>query len=476
MREGARWRSATRRVAAIAVLGAVGACSGGGLDPEPRWNVVIALVDTLRADHLGAYGYARNTSPHIDRFGSESIVFRNARAQAPCTFPSVNSLLTSRDPAVFRNQLALMIGIPERFPSVAELLREQGYRTAAISASVVVRKTRSGNNYFGGFGRGFDRFDEQCEEREAACVNRRALAWLDESDASEQPFLLYLHYIDPHDPYQPPSSHERRFTRAYRGAASIARGNPNPIAARLAKDRSASVLERDVEHLVDLYDEEIAYFDERFAELLAELEARGLTDRTLVVLLSDHGEDFMEFRSVKHCRSVRDTQVRTPLIVRVPGDPGGRVVTEAAGNIDVVPTVLDYLGIDPTASQLEGESLRPWIEGKAGGPESTASRIAFAAWTDWRAVVRGNYKLILHEPSQNARLFDLSSDPGETRDIRLEQPGVAAALRDAVLERVAQLARPQAPAADGDPSSQSSDSAGPRDDSVERLEALGYLE
>ena len=454
-------------LAAIVVLAAALACGGSGDEQArhaTRWNVVLVLADTLRADHLGLYGYARDTTPQLDRFAARAVVFDNARAQAPCTFPSANSLLTSRDPSAFENQLELMIGIPAAIPSAAEILAQAGYRTLAVSASVVVRDTRSSNNFHGGFGRGFEVFDESCEEAEAACVNRRALALLDEaSDGDERPVFLYLHYVDPHDPYQPPPTHRWRFAKPYRAPRHIALGDPNPIARRLARrGGKPGISERDAAHLVDLYDEEVAYLDSQFGLFLDELRARGWLDHTLVIFLSDHGEDLLERNSIKHCLSLRDTQIRTPLIVSVPGVEGGRVVHAAAGNIDVLPTVLDYLEIERPDLALEGSSLRPLIEGGDAGGGS--ERTAFSSWQVWRAAVRGQYKLKLHLPSGSTRLYDLSVDPKESRDLSEELPEMTALLLAAIDERWERVdSAPREP------------SDGP-DDTVERLKALGYLE
>lgn len=456
---GGIWRGLEGAFAlVVAALG----CSDGGPAPEASsWNVVIVLADTLRADHLGVYGYPRDTSPSIDRFARESVLFENTRAQAPCTFPSVNSLLTSRDPVAFQNQIELMIGIPPSIPTIAEILGAHGYRTIAVSASVVVRKTRSSNNFFGGFGGGFEIFDERCEQAAARCVNERAFALLDEAASDERPVFLYLHYIDPHDPYQPPAEHSRRFVRPYSGFRFIANGNPNPIARQLEQPGAPlNLRDRDIEHLVDLYDEEIAYLDGQFDALLRGLDERGLRDRTLVVFLSDHGEDFLERRSVKHCQGVRDTQIRTPLIMRIPGVEGGGVVPAAAGNVDVVPTLLDYLGIDASQYGFDGASLRRVIGG-ARAPE----RSVFSSWQVWRSVVRGGYKLTMHLPSRRARLYDLVLDPQETTNRDAELADVAAGLRrilEARLERV----EPRSAQSGGHV----------EDDAVERLRALGYLE
>jgi arylsulfatase A-like enzyme len=201
-----------------AVLVASLACSEGEL-PRPQ-NLLLVLVDTLRADHLSSYGYPRNTSPRIDAWAAENLLFESARSQAPCTFPSVNSLLTSRDPIHFHGRRGDDLGIPADFLSLPEILSERGFTTAAVSDSPIVRRTPSKYNTAGNFGRGFHTFDESCYAPnfhfDAACVNRRATLLLDElGQNSDSPFFLYLHYMPTHGRYQPPASHKRRFGLGY---------------------------------------------------------------------------------------------------------------------------------------------------------------------------------------------------------------------------------------------------------------------
>ena len=180
--------------------------------PEPV-NIVIVMVDTLRADHMSAYGYERETTPFIDQFASQGFVFEHARSQASCTFPSVNSLLTSRNPAIFTRQEADQLGIPDGYPSIAEILKEHGYRTIAVSASPIVRATPTNFNPNGGFDRGFDTFIEDTLWRPGAQVNR---AINRELDAVEEPFFLYAHFMEPHGPYRPPKSYIKTICRRVR--------------------------------------------------------------------------------------------------------------------------------------------------------------------------------------------------------------------------------------------------------------------
>jgi len=403
----------------------VTSCGGSG---RKDWNVVFILVDTLRADHLGAYGYDRPTSPELDRFAEGSYLFPNTMSQAGCTFPSVNSMLTSRHAQHFLDQPEdRRLSIPPTLPTLAEVLSREGYATAAVSASSVVRATPSKVNSFGGFGQGFDRFDEECLMLEADCVNARAFEII---DSLEDPFFLYLHYWDPHDPYQPPPYHVRAFPDHDYTQRFLANGNLWPIILMLYKDGTQWDLgPEDVAQIKTLYDEEIRYFDGRLAELLDHLRSKDLLENTLIVFASDHGDEHLEHGQIAHCRDMTyQTVLHTPILLHVPGEAGG-VVDARAQNLDLMPTILDYLGIDGEKLGMEGRSLRPAIE---TGQE--VNRYLFAAQGQSRTVSDGRYKLHFHLETGARKLFDLASDPGETRDLAAEQTAEADELQ-AVLFR-----------------------------------------
>ncbi len=441
------------RAAAHALLGVACllGCGVQGAAAEPR-NLLLVLVDTLRADHLGSYGYARDTSPHIDAFAERAVLFTEARSQAPCTAPSVMSLLTSRHALRFGT-----VGGELGFPSLAGILKQAAFATAAVSASPVVRNTPSNVNPRGGFGVGFDEFHEGCLWQDAACVNREALRLL---ESLPEPFAIYLHYMEPHAPYQPPESHPRRFAGESPGPEEIGQGNPQPFARRLYREggRPEELGEAQRRHLIDLYDEEIAYFDGRFAELLAALERRGLAQRTLVVLLSDHGEEFLEHGDFLHCRNLYDTGIRTPLLMRIPGVAAGRRSAGPAQNLDVVPTVLDYLGVAADGLAFEGHSLRSILE--SGGE---LERPSISTWAGMRSIASGPYKLIVDTERRSTELYDIRADPGETKNVAEEHLTQVRGLYRYSREQLAGVR-----AVDGE------------DDGLsrmqEQLRALGYLE
>jgi len=373
-------------------------------------NVIIILVDTLRADHMSLYGYQRPTTPFIDHLATESVVFERTRSQAACTFPSVNSLLTSRYAFDFYRQGSGEMGIPGQYPSLAEILRGKGYRTVAVSASPIVRATGSKENPGGGFGGGFDVFDEACLWNNAECVNKRALKLVRDL---EEPFLLYLHYMDPHSHYATPRTYTKKFAGPYDGHDFIAAGEITPIENMLFADGPEfEITDRDIQHLVDLYDDEIRYFDGQLQELIEPWRDRGLLDRSLVVITSDHGEEFLEHNQVGHCRGVWDTLTRVPLIMRFPRIEDGRRIDAPVQLVDVVPTLLDELDFEVQGFTAEGVSLTELIEGRP--PDR---QYAYTDQGRYRATDDGRWQIILDGAESTATLFNLPLDPLAQRDL-----------------------------------------------------------
>jgi arylsulfatase A-like enzyme len=427
--------------------------------PEPPRNVVFILVDTLRADHLGTYGYARDTSPNVDAFARESLQFDDARSQASCTFPSANSMLTSRYPSAFLGQPPPSpLGIPESIPSIAEILQQRGFRTAAVSASPVVRNTPGRFNPGAGFGRGFETFHEDCVWKNAACVNRAAIPLLTPEDTDDpRPFFLYLHYMDPHGPYAPPKNHRRRWALGRPEKKFVRDGNPNPIGDMLYKGApDPGATPQDLQYLTDLYDEEIAFFDGHFAQLLAAVREAGRMEDTILVFSSDHGEEFLEHGHIKHCRTLFDSSIKTPLFLRIPGvEP--RVLPQPVQNLDLVPTLLDYLGIDTSTMTFEGESLRPLIEEtKELDPHQ------YGMQGTLRSAADGQHKLIHDLGRGSYALYDLKADPRETKDALRGKRRIFHGLRQALTEWLGRT-----------------EGQGKAEESLEaerKLRALGYLE
>lgn len=438
----------TRRALSFVVpLLALGFAAGAGCSKSaprpprpPRPNVIFILLDTLRSDRLSSYGYGKPTTPNLDAFAKSGVLFEQARSQASCTFPSVNSMLTSRWPLHFLGQPEDRIGIPKEYPALQEILKTAGYQTLAVTASPIVRRSPSHHNLHGGFERGFDVFDESCHIRRANCVNRRAAHHLNRLE-KPGPFFLYLHYMDVHSAYIPPSPFKERFVEPYPEARPwILKGNPRPIRRSLTGEgRKVEMSARDVAYMSGLYDGELAYLDDQLRRLFEDLKQRGLLDSSIVIIAADHGEEFMEHGRMIHCEVLYDTSVHVPLIVRLPpelrprGEKASARIAALVENMDLAPTILDYLGLQ-APGPLDGKSLRPLIE--QGTPLHDTS---FALQYALRSATDGKAKLIFDQGTGKFELHDLASDRFETKDVLAANRRTYFALRKKLEARMTAL-------------------------------------
>ena len=319
-----------------------------------------------------------------------------------------------------------------------------------------MRATPSKVNKIGGYAAGFGTFDESCEEREAACVNERGLAL---AGAAHQPFFAYLHYMDPHHPYLPPPAFRNHFAQPIDADERTQRGDPGKVLASLYRRKEQRDWSREVAFFSDSYDDEIRYLDVALDQMLTRIRAASDGRETLVILAADHGEDFLEHGDLMHCRTLWDTSIHVPLVMWLPGVGGARIATPVQ-NLDIVPTLLDYLGIDAQPYGLEGRSLRAAIAGDA------APAPVFAAQSSQRALLDGGDKLIYDLESGTGRVFDVAADPGEENDLSATLTERSHALEASLLGRVA------ATEGDGDTRRAARVSGQVQN----RLRALGYLE
>jgi arylsulfatase A-like enzyme len=383
---------------------------GHGPPPEgvPRpLNILLISDDTLRADHLGCYGYPFRTSPVVDSLAARGILFENCRVPLPKTSASLASLLTGKPPAAHGVRL---IGqrLDARHLTLAEILAAYGYATYGITRNGVVSATF-------GFDQGFRRFRHVPGRNEAAATDT-AIAWLEswQRDDPARPFLLWIHYLDPHGPYDHP--------RPY---------GPEPSETEILRDRHPLTVSRWVippyqrlgttrvaRYLLN-YDGEIASVDREVGRLLAWLRRNGLEDRTLVIFTSDHGESFTEHDFYfEHGDVAYEDNVRVPLILSLPGilDGGRRVATQVS-TIDVVPTVLHLLEVPPLPGP-EGLSLLDAIRGEAAARQRTLHILAnyvgpYSPRYFTNAVCDGRWKLIYTPEFHIIELYDLRADPLE---------------------------------------------------------------
>ena len=356
--------------------------------------VIVYLIDALRADHLGLYGYPRATSPEIDQLATESVVFDAAYAQASWTRPSVGSLFTGRLPSrhgAVRRSHRLRSDVA----TLSEVFRDAGYRTAAFFTNPNLLPDF-------GFERGFDKYVDIASVGIEADADEVHAAVLDHLDTSVWPQFLYVHTIDPHAPYKPPAPFHNRFIGEQVPAPDDVERSPE---ARLE---------------LDFYDAEIAYADHALGGFLDALRERGLYDDSLFVLLSDHGEEFLEHGNIRHGYTLFEEQIRVPLLVRFPHARwGGRRVRESVRIVDVLPALVDLLG-EEAPTGLDGSSFLDLISGS----DAIDRRVLFSEENMDSSVLtslrEGNLKLIKRESPANLRgveLYDLANDPGEREDV-----------------------------------------------------------
>jgi arylsulfatase A-like enzyme len=377
-------------------------------------------VDTLRADHLGIYGYARPTSPHIDAFARDATVFDAAMAQTSWTKPAVVSLFTGLN-ARTHGVNARLAALPEKLAILPEFLKGLGYRTMAVVANGNVSPSF-------GFQRGFQ-IHEQLREAGGAevhqlsdRVNEVAFRLLSERP-EDQPFFLYLHTADPHAPYTPRAPYRERFARGVRDSRV---GTTEHFRALR---KGAGPTDGVIEELIDLYDAEIAFNDASFGSLLERLQALGLYDSTLIVFVSDHGEAFHEHGSWNHGEGLFSEEIAVPLIIRFPGGwGGGRTVASMVRQIDVMPTILDVLG-EAAPAPVQGSSLlprvrRPDAEGRQPAAFSYLGRTSLRGREVDSVIVDGMKLIRFRLTGRTAAfgLFDLNRDPDEVRDLADRRP------------------------------------------------------
>jgi arylsulfatase A-like enzyme len=442
--------------AAVTAAGGAGWLLRRALAPVSP-TVVVVLIDTLRQDALGGYGCPDGTTPHLDALAAESATFRDAVSTSCWTLPAVGSLLTGTWPTLHGGfgKGVVLTPIRDEVPTLAEVLRDAGFRTTGVANAAFVSPMLN-------LDRGFDVFDHRYAYNSSI---RRADESVDAAIARlraqrRRPHFLFLHLFDPHLNYDPPPPWDRRFTQGLSGP-------PAPLDATTCRSLGpdGAAWTRGV------YLGEVAFVDRQVGRLAAELRRLGLWDACTFVVLSDHGEELWDHGGFEHGHSLRDELIAIPLLVKPPAAaPTARPIVGAQVRmVDVPATLLDLAGVDAPGS-FTGESLAPLLAGR------TSERlVAFAEGTlygddrvAWRT--REN-KLIVDlnaAPGEALELTDRTRDPAERRNLTAEEPETAARLQDelgaflgGMVERAERMSQP-APR-----------SLAPAD--VERLRSLGYL-
>lgn len=396
--------------AALATL-LLAACSGGpgteaATTPSP---VVLITVDTLRADRLGSYGARNIETPAMDALAGDGVRFDYALAQVPITLPSHVVILSGTYPMHHGVRDFTGTGVPENVGLLAEAFARQGYRTAAFVSAFVLDRSW-------GFARGFETYDDSFDPRQFETENPgniqrrgdatmdRALAWLEkraEGADATRPFFLWVHLFDPHSDYNPPEPFKSRYA-----------GRP--------------------------YDGEVAYTDSQLARLFEALRVRGLYDRALIVLTSDHGESLGEHGEDEHGFFLYHSTLHVPLIIKPPrGRAAPHTVAQPVATVDIAPTILDLAGLrDPLSRQFQGASLASLVLGRPAGAERPVYAETFYphnsfGWAPLRSLTTRRYHYI---EAPTPELYDLEKDFDQKANLYTQRRAEAQALREQLRE------------------------------------------
>lgn len=403
-------------------------------------NIVLFAIDSLWADHMSCYGYRRLTTPHIDKFAQSGVLFENTFSPHIPTTPAYASMLTGMD-CFSTDVVALRHKGPltEQVATLPEILREAGYQTTCVGFS--------GNPS----SRGFDRYldydgwgpDETGKSPKAENLNRVAIPELERLAKEDAPFFLFLRHMDPHSPYLPPAPFDQMFYSKDPCDPSVNTMKPvlefKPFAEYFKSWMPQGIT--DAEYVIAQYDGAIAYMDACIQRILTRIDELGLSENTLVIINSDHGETLMDHECYFDHHGLYDCTLHVPLIMRLPGVlPEGVRIPGYNLHQDLVPTILELVGID-TGRQFDGQSLLPLIRGERPANYS-GFYITEATWMRKHGWRTPEWKLIVAlEPDfhfkPEVELYNLILDPGENHNVADQYPGVVEALRRQMDEWIA---------------------------------------
>lgn len=454
----------TALLCSVAVLFTLG-CAARDLGPE-RPNVVLLVIDTLRHDRLSSYGYAHETSPFLDELADAGVRFTGAYSPSSWTSPATAALMTSTYP--FQSGVVLNLHsiqlmqtksieidinrIPDEAETLAEMMKRAGYLTYGLADNINVSEAM-------GFEAGFDLFrtEEYVGAEEIAAIAR---SWGDELRGLEDPYFLYLHFMDPHVPYHRKQPWFDRFVEERDDVS------PEDTSKELMVDPS-----RPNPVLEVAYDSEIRYLDETLRALFADL---GLDENTLLIVVGDHGEEFWEHGKVGHGSTLYDELIRVPMLVYGPGCgvPGGRVIDGDASLLDVIPTIAERLDIEPPA-KAQGRSF--WSAMRKG--KTLEERTLYAHLVRKSAEHIGAFDLtlfgvltpeykFLHSSRGEKKLFDRANDPAEKANLSFAKKD-----RTAEFTKIVKAIEGAGTLFDAESAPVTLDST-----QIEHLKALGYID
>jgi arylsulfatase len=452
-------------------------------EPGPAPNIVFVLIDTLRADVMGCYGYRGGGTPNLDRIAADGVAFDRMIAQAPWTQPSMASLFCSRYPGVhkvldyaqafratFEGQEKVVV-FDESFDTLAESLQARGYATAAFVANPYILAEY-------GFAQGFDHFDSSFAKNTTpgGVVNDAAVAWLEQRDP-QKPFFVFLHYMDPHGPYDAAEEfltplldavermpNKRRLSEAEFERLKYLRKLPQVY---LQNTERHNRLYPYREYWVARYEAGVRQADRFVGDLRARLQEMGLWDEAYVVVTADHGEALCEHGLWEHGWSVHHTDLQVPLILHWAGVlPAGKRVRHTLRLIDLMPTILDQLRL-PQPAGLQGFSLVDHIAGRPPSKPVVAFAEGVKLGAEQKALYAGDWKLMVTPSTGRRQLYNIADDPLEQNDLAASNGATLGSLIRVLQEQVALNARIAGGFVPG--------TAELTQEQYDRLKALGYI-
>jgi len=400
-----------------------------------KWNVVICVIDACGAGHMGLYGYHRKTTPYLDEIAKESLLFSNFQAAASNTSVSMGSFFTGLYPhhhRIYRGHEML----DESITAMGEIMKTAGFRTIGFSGN------RLGGSLHG-FERGFDRFTEFQDmptlRGKWNLCQEMIFSWI-EKEAKDERFFLFVHYVPPHGPYLPPPPLRGTWSKNLE-VLSFYKGDKTLMAVDAGRIK---MTESDLLCIRDCYDDNVLYADYLVGSLKEKLEEEGLYENLLFIVVSDHGEAFMEHGRLLHNTTVYEEMVHVPFLIHFPTDevkPGK--VDALAETVDILPTLTDLFGVERELDRVDGVSLLPLITGDAPKIKDYLLTRTVAEPAVW-GLRDERYKYIYYTPclsppwwrpvKESAELYDLIADPAEKRNILNAKPRVAKRMHNKLME------------------------------------------
>lgn len=391
---------------ALTLLVFFSSCS---LEKQDKPDIFLIIIDTLRADHLGCYGYQRDTSPVLDSLALEGTMFSHFQAQAPWTLPSHGSIWTGLSVKAHMAGMRNMVsyGLDSRLNNIATILREENYVTLGFVNVMLI-------SHSFGFDNGFDHYSvfDHGHGRAGATVDE-VLEWLSENKANPNPKLAVIHLFDVHAPYDPPAPYDTRF------AVNGAQGETDWITDSLGVVQNPDA----TSHLIDLYDGEIAWVDAQLGRLFSELRESGIADNAYIIVTSDHGEEFFEHGNWSHGHSLYQELLHVPLIISGPGITPGVIDSTPCGHFDILPVIAGFAGV-PVPDGVEGIDLFSQRSPDRLIPSSGVipGHVHLRDSEEFQSmcsVFNGTEKGIFNFYTMREQFFDLAVDPGEQNRLPL---------------------------------------------------------